>query len=85
VVERHDAALIRRIVCYQANTSAKAPQDLDGLIELETEAPDTLATLMLAGHSRFRTLFLGGCCGTDARHIEALARRMRAMASDGRQ
>jgi homocysteine S-methyltransferase len=79
VVERHDAALIRRIVCFQANTSAKAPKDLDGLIELETEAPDTLATLMLTGHSRFRTLFLGGCCGTDARHLESLAGAYRSV------
>ncbi len=73
-LERHDPQLVRRILSFQANTSARDPKELDGLAELETEAPEILAGLMVNAHHRYGTLFLGGCCGTDTSHIECLAR-----------
>lgn len=72
-LEKHNPTLTKRILSYQANTSAKDPKELDGLGELETEKPETLAELMLQAYQRFHTPFFGGCCGTDTSHIECLA------------
>jgi homocysteine S-methyltransferase len=72
-LEKQSPSLSRRILSYQANTSAKDPKELDGLLELETEQPETLAKLMLHAYQQFHTVFFGGCCGTDTSHIECLA------------
>ncbi len=65
----------RRIVGLQANTSAKSPGELEGLADLETEDPELYADRMVELHRRFGLRILGGCCGTDARHIGSLAAR----------
>lgn len=68
----------RRVIALQANTSRRAPEELDGLDHLETEDPETFAE-ELHGLARETSLrIVGGCCGTDARHIEALAARLGA-------
>ena len=78
-LEKYRPTLTRRILSYQANTSAKDPKELDGLGELETEKPEILAALMLRAQQQFHTLFLGGCCGTDTSHIECLASAYQAL------
>ena len=77
-LEEQTPSLSRRILSYQANTSAKEPEELDGLSELETENPETLAELMLQAYQQFHTPFFGGCCGTDTSHIECLASAYKA-------
>jgi homocysteine S-methyltransferase len=62
-----------RLLGLQANTSAKSPEELDGAQELEGEAPEAFASGMCALRHRFGLRVLGGCCGTDAAHISALA------------
>jgi homocysteine S-methyltransferase len=62
-----------RLVGLQANTSARSPEALDGLAELDSETPEALAEGMLALQRRFGLRILGGCCGTDHRHIAAIA------------
>lgn len=71
-----DATLAERVIGLQANTSAKSPEELDGLDSLDTEKPETFAQAMTALRSRFGTKILGGCCGTDEHHIEAIAKTM---------
>ena len=73
ILEQQRPSMSRRILSFQANTSAREPKDLVGLAELDTERPELLADLMLQAHRQFGTLFLGGCCGTDTSHIEHLA------------
>jgi homocysteine S-methyltransferase len=63
-----------RLLGLQANTSSKSPEELDGAEELEREAPEAFASGMCALRNRFGLRVLGGCCGTDAAHISALAR-----------
>jgi len=63
-----------RLLGLQANTSPKSPEELDGSDELEGEAPELFAAEMCALQNRFGLRVLGGCCGTDARHIAALAK-----------
>lgn len=70
---REDAALIPRIIGLQANTSLKEAAELDNLPSLDTEEPETFAGSMLGLYREFGTRILGGCCGTNDRHMEAIA------------
>lgn len=63
-----------RLVGFQGNTSRKPPHELDGLPELDTEDPGEFARAVLELGGRCGLRVLGGCCGTDARHIRAIAR-----------
>ncbi len=79
-----DAALraaptaVGRLVGLQANTAALSPEELDGAATLVGAEPTTFANELVAVARRHRLTLLGGCCGTDARHLAALARAMRA-------
>jgi homocysteine S-methyltransferase len=65
-----------RVIGLQANTSMRSPDELDGRGEVDPgEGPEVLANAMLRLHRRFGTRVLGGCCGTDDRHIAWIARR----------
>jgi len=55
------------------------PEELNDSKELITEEPDVLAELILDVHQSYRTLFMGGCCGTDTRHIEQIAQKYTVM------
>lgn len=68
-----------RITGLDANTSAKDPDELDGLEELETEEPEAFGENLWSLHRTFGTKYLGGCCGSSTEHIEALARRCAAI------
>jgi homocysteine S-methyltransferase len=74
-----DAGISSRVLGLQANTSPRAPEDLEGSSQLECEDPELFAARMLHLHLEFGTRIMGGCCGTDARHIFSLARRVREM------
>ena len=65
-----------RVIGLQANTSLRSPVELDGRGEVDPgEGPEALANAMLRLRRRFGTKVLGGCCGTDDRHIAWIARR----------
>jgi homocysteine S-methyltransferase len=68
--------VVTRVVGVQANASAKSPDELEGLSYLDADAPEVLADGMARVYRRFGTKILGGCCGTDHRHIEWIARRV---------
>ncbi|MDM8525719.1 homocysteine S-methyltransferase family protein [Desulfococcaceae bacterium HSG8] len=76
----HEAGIsrsaIKRISGFQANTSSKSPEELDGLSYLDTTDPGEFADSMTGLHKRFGIKILGGCCGSDNRHIEAIAERI---------
>ncbi len=66
-----------RVLGLQANTSRKSPEELDNLGRLdEAESPDVFADLMSAVRQRTGIKILGGCCGTDDRHIRGIAGRV---------
>ncbi|MGA9750565.1 MAG: homocysteine S-methyltransferase family protein [Acidobacteriota bacterium] len=67
--------LAQRWLGLQANSSDKAPEELDGSPVLEASgSPQSLAEQMLGLRRRWGLKLLGGCCGTDGRLIRALAR-----------
>ncbi len=70
---RISARVAERMLGLQANTSRRPPEELDNATELDVEPPERFAAAMLAVQRRVGTKILGGCCGTDERHIRCLA------------
>lgn len=67
--------LEERVIGLQGNASRKTPQELEGSEHLDADDPEAFADAMEAVRRRFGARVLGGCCGTDERHIAAVARR----------
>jgi homocysteine S-methyltransferase len=69
-----DSPMIGRIGLLRANASRASHAELDEAEELDAGDPRELgaqyASLL---HDHPNLLVLGGCCGTDARHVEAIA------------
>ena len=72
--------LRRRLAGIQANTSTLRPEELDGVAELQSAPPEPFADALVDLHRRWGLKILGGCCGTDRRHIAAVARRLATLA-----
>ena len=66
--------LKKRIIGLQANTSRRSPEELDGCEKLDSEEPETFGEMMVSLHEDFSLKILGGCCGTDEKHIDAIVR-----------
>lgn len=65
----------QRICGIRANASRMSHEELDNAEELDFGDPDELAAQYAQLRERFPSInVLGGCCGTDARHIAAIAR-----------
>jgi len=78
LLEQDRAPLARgRLLGLQGNASLKSPDELDGLDHLDAGDPEAFGEAMAALHQRFGLKVLGGCCGTDERHMEAVARLSR--------
>ncbi|NQX26023.1 homocysteine S-methyltransferase family protein [Microbacteriaceae bacterium VKM Ac-2854] len=68
------AELPERVRGYRANASSCSHAELDASDSLDAGDPDDLAARMIALRARMPQLaVLGGCCGTDLRHLGALA------------
>jgi homocysteine S-methyltransferase len=65
-----------RLAGLQANASRLSPEELDGRADLDTSAPGSFSDAMGTLRDRFGLRVLGGCCGTDETHVEALAGRL---------
>lgn len=63
----------QRLRGVRANASRRSHAELDEAVELDDGDPRELAGDLLALREVFPLTVLGGCCGTDARHIAALA------------
>lgn len=66
-----------RVIGLQGNTSTLSPEELDGRAKLDAASPESFAVAMLDARRRCGTRILGGCCGTDGRHIQRLAELLR--------
>lgn len=72
--------ILKRLIGLQANTSAKSPEELDNLKELDSQEPVSFGQLMVALHRDYGTKILGGCCGSDQRHIGEIAKGLKELA-----
>jgi S-methylmethionine-dependent homocysteine/selenocysteine methylase len=75
--EHSSRGLARRIVELKANGSPLHTNELVRLDHLETTPPEEFAELLWSVHEAHPELrVIGGCCGTDDRHMRALGRLM---------
>lgn len=65
-----------RFIGIQANTSALPYSELDGSCDLMCSSPLDLAKGMMKLKSEYNFRIFGGCCGTDNRHIEEIAKML---------
>lgn len=66
--------IMQRIQGIRANASRMSHEELDEADELDDGNPDELAAQYADLRKKFPSInVLGGCCGTDARHIAAIA------------
>ena len=70
------SAVHKRIVGLLANTAALTPEELDNSDDLVAEAPETFGRSVANLQEEFGMKILGGCCGTDDRHIRSLAKQL---------
>ncbi len=69
------APWVDRIRALRANASAKSHAELDAAEELDDGNPEELGALYANLVRQMPQLtILGGCCGTDHRHVEAICR-----------
>jgi homocysteine S-methyltransferase len=66
----------KRVAGLLANTAALKPEELDNSEELVEEDPQTFGKSVANLHGELGMKILGGCCGTDDRHIDNLAKRL---------
>lgn len=65
-----------RFIGIQANTSALSYSELDGSCDLKYSSPLDLAESMMKLKSEYNFRIFGGCCGTDSRHMEEIAKML---------
>lgn len=75
-VAARDGGVCERLLAFQANTADCEVEELDGSAELITEPPPVFADALERLRNRFKLRVLGGCCGTEGGHMEALARKL---------
>jgi len=77
VHRQHSSSYVRqRILGLFANTAALTPEELDNSESLVEEDPDIFGQAVAELHAEFGLKLLGGCCGSDDRHIRSLAIRL---------
>jgi S-methylmethionine-dependent homocysteine/selenocysteine methylase len=76
--EPHPAIEAVQVRELKANGSPLPPAVLDRSSRLECDPPDVWADAMLEAAGRLPLTVLGGCCGTNADHLDALATRLAA-------
>lgn len=67
------AQVRQRVIGLLANTAAQSPEELNESTSLVEEDPLTFGKAVAALHRELGLKILGGCCGTDERHIRCLA------------
>jgi len=73
----NSSPLVRqRVIGLLANTAALSPENLNESDQMIEEEPETFGRDVAALHKDLGLKILGGCCGTDDRHIRALAAQL---------
>lgn len=64
--------VLERLIGIQANASSLSHDELEGSTELRSESVEEWGSLMAELNRDFGLKVLGGCCGTDRKHLEYL-------------
>lgn len=71
-VDNQPKIIFERLVAYLGNASSLDHCDLENALQLEVDDVEKWGDEMLRLNRKFGVKILGGCCGTDSRHIEYL-------------
>jgi len=78
----NSSAMVRqRMIGLLANTAALSPEELNDSTTLVEEDPEIFGQSVAGLHRELGLKIVGGCCGTDGRHIRSLAALLAAEAS----
>ena len=66
-----------RLIGLQANASSLSHAQLEGSKELKSESVSQWGNLMVQLNKDFGVKVLGGCCGTDGKHLKYLTDNIR--------
>jgi homocysteine S-methyltransferase len=82
--EVNSSPIVReRVVGLLANTAALSPEELDNSAGLVEEEPEAFGRSVASLHGELGMKILGGCCGTDDRHIRCLAKQLTLASATG--
>ena len=70
-------AMFSRLIGFLANASSLSHDELERADSVQVGDLDHWTEAMLRLNTQFGVKVLGGCCGTDRRHLERLAGRKR--------
>lgn len=76
-------ATFARLIGYQANGSSLDHADLDGSGEMRSDDIADWGNRMISLNREYGVQILGGCCGTDERHLKYLVLQSRAASTNG--
>jgi homocysteine S-methyltransferase len=68
--DKQPDSVLSRLVGYLANASSRSQTELDGSKTLHTDDIADWGNRMLELNNNYGVKILGGCCGTDARHLQ---------------
>lgn len=71
-----------RFIGIQGNTSALSYSELDGAHDLKESSPSDYANDTMKLVIDYKLQIVGGCCGTNGKHMEEIAKRLK---NDGKQ
>ncbi|WP_238882755.1 homocysteine S-methyltransferase family protein [Clostridium sp. YIM B02551] len=66
-----------RFLGIQANASPLEPEELDNLTTIKSDSPIDLTLSIEKLNNKHKIKIIGGCCGTDNRHIEEFAKKIK--------
>lgn len=76
--KENQTSLVReRYVGIQANSSSLSPEELNEAPELKEDDFSELIEYMMLLNRDYKFKIFGGCCGTNEKHIEAIAKGIR--------
>ena len=81
IIGKNNNPVINRVIGFQANTSPLSPEELDNNATLQTEDLGEFSKQMQELINNNNLQIIGGCCGTNATHIEMIARSIRCWIS----
>ncbi len=69
-------SVLSRLIGYQANGSSLDHRQLDGSVNLQADDVSDWGNLMITLNRKYGVKILGGCCGTNFRHLRYITNNM---------
>lgn len=75
-LEKQTAYVFDRLIGYQANASSKNHNELEDNSTLQVDNINEWAELMAIFNKEYGIKILGGCCGTNSKHLESIVQKI---------